>query len=588
MGDGGAESRGGTAAGSCQFSVIVPVWHPEPAHLRACVQSVLAQTYDGWELLLVADGPQPGPVRDVLTWADGHRNVAVLEAAQNLGISGASQMALDRASRPYIALLDHDDQLSPHALGAFAAELNRFGDVDVAYSDEDKLEHQTGRRVMPFYKPGFSMERLRSQMYLGHLLVIRRQLAIDVGGFRSEFDGAQDHDLALRCTERAGRIVHIPRLLYHWRESPTSTALDMDSKDWAWEAGRRAVESHLRRTGFPAEAVQSPVARGVTDLNPRLVSRPKVSIVIPTGGTRRVVHGIETTLVKRAVSSIFARSSYPDFETLVVLDRGSDDSLADDLARSVGDRARLRFLRDRRTFNFANACNIGAIRADGDVLIFLNDDTEIKTPDWIERLVMYATRPGIGAVGVKLLYGDGRIQHAGVWARGGPAHRYVGFRGDHPGNFHALRLAQNCVAVTAACLAVERGRFEEVGGFSSQYPLAYNDVDLCFKLMHRGYRNVVDCATEIIHHESSSRDPRVQDWEIELLRRRWRPLLLRDPFDNPCNLAAGVDEYPPTPVDIAERKAYELNELVLSGRSWPDEDFYNLGARWNDARIKGV
>ncbi len=568
------------------FSIIVPVYHPDPEHLRLCIRSVFDQTYGGWELLLVADGPQPRSVDRILQEVAQHDQVTVLRLDANRGISAASQAALEVAAKEYIALLDHDDQYSIHALGAFAAELMSARDragrpVDLAYSDEDKLELGTGRRTMPFYKPGFSMERLRAQMYLGHLLVFRRELALAVGGFRSEYDGAQDHDLALRIVEQAHLIVHVPRILYHWRESSGSTAYDVDSKGWAWSAGSRAVADHLRRTNFPAEAVASSDAHGVVDLRPRLDNHPMVSVIIPTGGARRVVRGVDVLLAENAIRSLVERSTYPDFEIVVVLDSNADDGLPQRLS-AAAQAVPLKVLRDNRSFSFADACNVGAVRASGEVLVFLNDDTEIEQPDWMDRVVMYAITQGIGAVGVKLLYGDGRVQHAGVWSRGtGPAHRYVGFGRNHPGNFHALRLPQNCLAVTAACLGIERSRFNEVGGFSTQFPLAYNDVDLCLKLTKKGYRNVVDCATEVIHHESSSRDPRVKQWEVDALSRRWRPLLVGDPFDNPCNLAVGVDEFPPTPIDIVEMKT-RSGDLVLSGRSWPDSDFYNIGGRWNE------
>ncbi len=461
--------------------------------------------------------------------------------------------------------------------GAFAAELGRFDDVDLAYSDEDKIDHSTGERKMPFYKPGFSMERLRCQMYLGHMLVLRRSVVESVGGFRADYDGAQDHDLALRVAERARRIVHVPRLLYHWRESPGSTAMETDVKGWAWEAGSRAVNDHLVRSGFPAVGAPHSQAPGVTFLRPRLSDHPPVSIIIPTGGSRRLIHGVDTLLVERAVRSIVELSSYPNVELVVVTDSGTDPRLGDLITsvvaeasdESESDPPTTVVVADGQPFSFARACNLGAIRSTGSVLVFLNDDTEIVMSDWLERLVMYAGRPTIGAVGAKLLYGDGRVQHAGVWARGaGPAHRYMGFSGDHPGNFHALRLAQNCLAVTAACLAVERPKFDAVGGFSTLFPLAYNDVDFCFKLHKRGLRNVVDCTTEVVHHESSSRDPTVRDWEMDLLFRRWRTLLMADPFDNPCNLGAGVDEYPPPPIDIIERKAHQYHDIVLTGRSW--------------------
>ncbi len=581
------EAGDGTSAGSHrrnEFSILVPVWQPDPTHLDECIRSVADQTYDGFELILVVNGPQPGAVDDVLgNWAHrplgGSAECSVMRLPSNRGISGATQAGLDIAGREFVALLDHDDLLSPHALGAFAAELGRFDDVDLAYSDEDKIDLHTGERKMPFYKPGFSMERLRCQMYLGHLLVLRRSVLQEVGGFRSTYDGAQDHDVALRVAERARRIVHVPRLLYHWRESPGSTAMDTDAKNWAFDAGSRAVNDHLQRTGFPAVASPHPRAPGVSLLEPRLVDHPPVSIVIPTGGSRRLLHGVDTMLVERAAVSIVERTSYPEIELVLVTDSRSDPGLAGHVATAVSDavadrgpdapRTSLVVVADDQPFNFARACNLGAVRSSGSVVVFLNDDTEVVMGDWLERLVMYAVQSEIGAVGAKLLYGDGRVQHAGVWARGaGPAHRYMGFSNDHPGNFHALRLPQNCLAVTAACLAVERSKFDLVGGFCTLFPLAYNDVDFCFKLHEQGFRNVVDCTTEVVHHESSSRDPQVRDWEMDRLFRRWRLLLEADPFDNPCNLGVGVDEFPPPPIDVVERKAHQYHDITLVARSW--------------------
>lgn len=564
-------------AADALFSVIVPVWRPDPDHLMACIKSVVEQTCDRWELLLIVNGDQPGLVDAVLDSWDWHERIDVIRLAQNLGISQASQVGLDRASAEFIALLDHDDMLSEHALGAFAAEINRFGEVDLAYSDEDKLDAMTGRRKMPFYKPAFSMERLRCQMYLGHMLVIRRSLAVDVGGFRSSFDGAQDHDLALRVAERARTVVHLPRILYHWRESQRSTALKPDTKNWAWEAGPRAVEDHLKRTGFPATARPHPSGLGVTRLVPQLADPPLVSIIVPTGGTRRPINGLDSVLIQRAVATVTKNTAYPNYELVVVTDNQADAELASSvgaarLPRSAdpcGPVPDLNVVADDQPFNFARACNLGAVHSNGDVLVFLNDDVEIVRPEWLDRMVMYATRPEIGATGLKLLYSDGRIQHGGVWSRaGGPAHRYVGYAGDHPGNFNALHLAQNCLAVTAACLAIERSKFEQVGGFCMLFPLAYNDVDLCLKLHRLGYRNVVDCDNDVVHHESSTRDPTVRDWELDLLFRRWRPVLTADPYDNPCNLAAGVEEFPPTPIDVAESKAYRYQEIDVSGRVW--------------------
>lgn len=552
------------------FSILVPVWHPDPEHLQACIASVEAQTTADWELCLVIDGPQPSETEVALVASvDGADDrVRVHRRAENGGIAAATDDALRLARGRYVVLLDNDDTLAPDALGTMAWELAQYDDVDLAFSDEDHLDATTGARINPFYKPGFSVERLRQQMYLGHLLVIRRTVAIAAGGFRPGYDGSQDHDLALRVAERARRVLHVPKLLYHWRESPTSTALDPSAKDWAYEAGVRAVASHLERTGFPATASRNPNWPGIIDLAPALTDHPTVSVIIPTGGTRRAIGGIDTILVEQAVRSLAEITRYPNLEIIVVLDATVDPELAPILQLAVGP-ASLRLVDDDRPFNFAKACNLGAVRARGDILVFLNDDTEIIRPEWLERLVMYATRPDIGAVGAKLVYGDRRIQHAGTWSRhGNPHHRYVGYGADHPGYLAALATAQNCLSVTAACLAVERAKFEAVGGFAPRFPLAYNDVDLCLKLSRQGLRTVVDCATEVVHHESSSRDPSVADWEFDQLRRRWAVVLDNDPYDNPNHTAPGVEEYPPTSVELIERR--RANEGTdLRARAWP-------------------
>jgi GT2 family glycosyltransferase len=558
------------------FSVLVPIWHPEPDHLRACIASVLAQTTDDWELCLVLDGPQPPDAEEALTLAVASDPAAgrgpddrirIHRREANGGIAAATDDALTMARGEFIALLDNDDTLAPEALGTVAWEIDRHPDVDLVFSDEDHLDATTGERINPFFKPGFSVERLRQQMYLGHLLVVRRSLAVEVGGFRPGYDGSQDHDLALRVAERSRRVLHVPKLLYHWRESPTSTALDASAKDWAYEAGVRAVASHLERTGFPATASRNPDWPGIIDLTPALVDHPAVSVVIPTGGTRRRVAGIDTLLVEQAVATLAERTDYPGFEIVVVIDQHAEPELAAVLERVAGPRP-FRAVQDDRPFHFSQACNLGAGRSGGELLVFLNDDTEIIQPDWLQRMVMYATRPDVGAVGAKLLYADRTIQHAGTWSRNGnPYHRYVGYGADHPGYLASLTAAQNCLSVTAACLAVERAKFEEVGGFTPVFPLAYNDVDLCLKLSRHGHRTVVDCATRLIHHESSSRDPAVTTSEFEQLHRRWGPVLHNDPYDNPNNTSPGVEEYPPTSVDLVDLR--QARGADHPARAWP-------------------
>ena len=553
------------------FSVLVPVWHPQPDHLFACVGSVIDQTTSDWELCLVVDGPQPPSVDRVLAEIETMDDrIRVHRRADNGGIGASSNDALAMARGEFVALLDNDDTLAPEALGTVAWEIAHHTQIDLVFTDEDHLDAKTEARVSPFFKPGFSMDRLRQQMYLGHLVVLRKSLATAVGGFRSEFDGSQDHDLVLRVVEKARRVLHIPKVLYHWRESPSSTALDPGAKRWAYEAGVRAVQAHLERTGFPATARANEDWPGIIDLEPALDKTPPVSIVIPTGGTRRMVRGREVLLIEQAVESLVERSSYANYELVVVLDQHSTVDLVDRIVAAAGS-ASLQLVHDTRPFNFAKASNLGAVRARGEVLLFLNDDTEVIMANWIDRLVMYATRPDVGAVGPKLLYGDRRIQQAGIWARGGcPGHRYVGFLDRHPGYLASLTTSQNCLAVTAACLAVERHKFEEVGGFATIFPLSYNDVDLCLKLRMAGFRSVLDCATEVVHHESSSRDPTVADWEFDQLQERWSSVLHADPYDNPNHTAIGVEEYPPTSTVLADLRL-RFDEADYRARSWPVE-----------------
>lgn len=523
------------------FSVLVPVYKPEPEHLIECIQSVIDQTTSDWELCLVADGPQSAEVDAILDWDD--KRIKVHRRPENGGIIAASRDALAMATGEFIALLDNDDTLALNALGSMAWYMAEYPDADVVYSDEDKLDLD-GNRVDPFHKPAWSPERLRTQMYLGHLGVYRRNLVNEVGGFRDGFDGSQDHDLALRVTEVARSILHVPQVLYHWRAVETSTASSPGAKDWAFDAGVRAVQSHLERTGFPAIAKRSSIHPGVIDLEPALEEFPLVSIVIPTGGGERIVRGATVVLAEHAIESVVARSTYPNYEIIVVLDCHSTIELEHRLVE-IG-QGHVKIVRDEKDFSFAGASNLGSIAGAGDILLFLNDDTEVHLDNWIERLVMYATQSGIGAVGAKLLYADGRIQHAGVWSRdGGPGHRYPGYRGSHPGYMSSLWLAQNCIAVTGACLMVERNKFEAVGGFCTQFPLNFNDVDLCLKMSSAGHRTVVDCATTHTHLESSTRNPEVKDWEYYQLRDRWERFLHRDPWDNPHHVAHGVEEFPP-------------------------------------------
>lgn len=547
------------------LSIVVPVYRPEPQHLREAIRSVETQTDPDWQLLLVADGPQPPEVDAILDDCVDERMTVVRRSEQG-GIVAASNDGIEHADGDFLTFLDNDDTLSERAVAVCRFAIEQHDDVDVVYSDEDKLD-PSGRRVDPFHKPGWSPERLRCQMYIGHLAVYRRSVVEAVGRLRPAFNGSQDHDLALRATEIARRVSHVPQVLYHWRQASTSTAFDPSTKDWAFEAGVRAVQDHLERVGIPAVAERDHQRVGVIAVNPQLVEFPLVSVIILTGGRRRTARGVDFVLVETAVASVVEQSSYPNYEIVVVLDRTSTDELAERLLDIGGGRVRI--VRDSEPFSFSGANNLGVSHAFGERLIFLNDDTEVITPDWMERFVLWMSTDGVGAVGCCLEYPDGRIQHAGVYSRRGePSHRYAGFSAAAPGAFGVLSTTTNSLAVTGACLGVLRDKFEAVGGFSTVFPLNFNDVDLCLKLVDRGWRTVLDNRTRIVHFETSSRPEVVESWEHLSMLERWSQLLNDDPWDNQNLEGYGVEE---TPAPAALTELRERSGWAPLPRVWPHE-----------------
>ncbi len=548
------------------FTVLTPVFHPDVGHFRSTIASVVGQSDPDWELILVLDGPHPPAYASIVRdFADDR--IRMVERDTNGGISAASNDGLAISTGEFVAFLDHDDTLASFALISCRMAIEEWPDTDVLYSDEDKIDTD-GRRNGAFCKPQFSPDWLRCHMYLNHLTVYRRSLVQDVGGFRPEMDGAQDHDLALRATERARRVIHIPRILYHWRQSESSTAADPESKSWAYEAGVRVVADALERQGVQARAIRRPGYMGIVDLVPQLRSEPLVSIIVPTAGGSRLIIGERIRLIDRCLQSIAERSTYPNYEVVVVLDLSTPADVVQQL-RDL-DAPHVRFVHNTRPFNFSEACNLGRDHSSGEVLVFLNDDTEVVTPDWLERLIVFATLDGVGAVGVKLLYSDGRIQHMGLSSRNGFGHRAIGRAGDDVGPYGSYTVQTNVLCVTGACLAIQADRFDLVGGFTSIFPLAFNDLDLCLKLYRIGLRTMLEPQVTLVHHESSSRDPKVSDAEMELLFDRWRNLIEDDPYDNPH-----LRYSDPCDVEQQQPPAYflQLKELVgldyAPPRAWP-------------------
>ncbi len=523
---------------SPRFSILTPVYETPAGVLRKTLRSVQRQSFGDWELCLVDDGSEQPHVREILDQAQHEdERIRVSYRESNSGIVAASNDALAMAQGEFIALLDHDDMLHPDALAHVAEALDQTPEADYAYTDEDKV-NLAGQHSHPFFKPDWSPERLRTQMYTCHLSVLRRSLVEEVGGFDPEFEGSQDWDLVLKVTERARAVVHVPRVLYHWRMLKTSAAAEAAAKPWAFEAGCRAVQAHCNRIGLHAEVDLDPEDPGVLHLKPKLERQPLVSIVIPTGGQAREVRFKPVILVVNCVRNIVEQSTYENYEIVCVVDESVQPVILQELRDIAGDR--LRLVPFTGSFNFSAKINLGAVRSRGEHLLLLNDDIEVDTPDWIERMVMYSERDEIGAVGGRLLWGDTRLQHVGIAFEGGlPHHTYRTFAGSHRGYANAVLIARNCLAVTGACLMTRRDVFEELGGLTMTLPVNFNDVDYCLKVHTSGRRIVYDPDLVMYHFESSSREAVVEAWEVEQLVGRWQQVAAVDPFGNP-NIRRGL------------------------------------------------
>jgi GT2 family glycosyltransferase len=508
-------------------SVLLPVFNIEERYLRLAIESVLRQLYPYWELCIADDGSTAPHVRPVLeAYARRDPRVKVAFHERNAGIAAASNTALALASGEYIALLDHDDELAEHALSRVAREIVADRDVDLLYSDEDKLDG-AGRHVAPFFKPDWSPEYFLACMYTCHLGVYRTALVRELGGFRSASDFAQDYDLALRIVARSQRIRHIPDVLYHWRMLPGSTAAGSDAKPQAHEAARRALQNHLIETGRDGTVEPGPVP-GFHRARFTIRGAPRVSIIIPTAYRAARIRGETTTFVANCVESIRRRSTYPHYEILIL----DNDAPPAACARRLCDFDAVR-IPYTEPFNFAATVNLGAARAVGEHLLFLNDDTEVLAPDWLECLLEYSQQPDIGAVGAKLLFPDGRVQHAGVaLVNGDPLHPSYGAPGDSLGYFCAGVVPHNCAAVTAACLMTRADVFHDVGGFCEDLPLNYNDIDYCLRVRAAGRRVVFTPYARLCHYESASK-PGIFAAELDIFKARWGKQLRDDPYFNP-------------------------------------------------------
>jgi len=527
-----------------KISIIMPVYNPPVKLLKEAIESVIAQDYQNWELC-IADDCSPNPkVRKLLHYYEVKgNNIKVCYRTENGHISASSNSALALATGEFVLLMDHDDLLTPNCLSEVVLHLNEHPKQDILYSDEDKID-EAGQHSMPHFKPDWAPDSLMSRNYFGHVVVIRKTIMDEIGGFRLGVEGSQDYDLLLRATERSQNIGHISKVLYHWRIHKHSAAQSEDVKPYAYIAAKKALEEALVRRNTPGSVHYLSGLRGYR-INYQMEAQPKVSIIIPTKD--------QTGLLKNAIDSILEKTDWENYEILVLNNNSSSKeyfAFAGAYAQKYSDK--IRFIDANFPFNFSKLMNLGVHETDGEFILFLNNDIEVIHADWLRQMVSYSQQKHVGAVGVKLLYPDDTVQHAGVIVGlGGVAgHVFVQFPRDEAGYFNYLQSVNNFSAVTAACMMCRREVYEEVQGMNEDLEVEYNDVDLCLRFTHAGYFNLYLPTVELYHYESATRGHPHQSREsferhireMEIFKSKWQHVIERDPYYNP-NLNLGVHDY---------------------------------------------
>lgn len=515
-----------------KISVVVPVYNVKSDQLDACIRSVQNQTYSNWELCLADDASTWQSVKKCLSKYEKQENIKICYRKENGHISECTNSAIQMADGEFIAFMDCDDVLAPNALYEVAKKLNEDRTLDFIYSDEDKIDEKGMKRHEPHFKPDWSPDTFLSLMYTCHLGVYRRSIGEEIGWLRKGYEGAQDYDFTLRFTEKTQKIGHIPKILYHWRERKESTAVNPEAKSYIWETAKRAKEDALKRRGLDGEVEWVPEIYQYR-VNYKVPDGAMVSVIIPSKDN--------FDILKRCLDSLSELTAYPNYE-IIVVDNGSSQKQKEkyeDYCQQHG----YSYQYEPMDFNFSRMCNLGAKRAKGRFLLFLNDDITITNAVWMERMAGHAALSYVGAVGAKLLYPDSTlIQHIGVISfTGGPVHSFCQFDDNPIYYFCRNKMEYNYSAVTAACLMVEADKFREVGGFDESFAVAYNDIDFCYKLTEKGYYNVSRMDAVLYHHESLSRgsDVMVPEKmqrlleEREHLYREHPQFISRDPFYSP-------------------------------------------------------
>lgn len=544
------------------ISIVVPAYRTPEKFLCQMIRSVQEQTYENWELCIANGSPQDETMSRVLNrFAQEDPRVRFENLKENLGIAENTNRAFAMAKGEFLGLLDHDDLLAPNALYEVVQALQEKG-TDVVYTDEDKVTMDLDEHFQPHLKPDFNLDLLRSNNYICHFFVVRKSLVEQVGGFRREFDGAQDYDFIFRCVEVAKNVVHVPEILYHWRTHRASTADNPASKMYAFEAGKRAIEAHLKRMQVKG-TVSHTKDYGFYRVKYPLQKEEKISILIPNKD--------EKESLQACLESIWEKSTYSNYEIIIIENNSTTSEIFDYYKILEQEHENLKVVCWDREFNYSAINNYGARYAAGDYLLFLNNDVTVITPDWMEEMLGVCQRAEVGAVGVKLYYPDDTIQHAGcVVGLGGVAgHLFTDMPRSRTGYLHKASLLQDMSAVTAACMMMKRSVFQEVGGFTQELSVAFNDVDLCLKVRERGWLVVYDPYAELYHMESKTRGAeddkkkvRRFQTEIEYMRSHWLRILKQgDPYYNK-NLSLTKWNYSlrPLEADKQTRKQYEKSD----------------------------
>lgn len=543
------------------ISVVVPVYNVEPQMLTACIQSVQNQTYDNWELCLVDDCSTDARVRETLRQFEGVERIKIKYRSENGHISRTTNDGIAMAEGEFVALLDCDDLYAENALYEIAKKLNEDHTLDFIYSDEDKLSEDGTKRRNPFFKPDWSPDTFMSLMYTCHLAVYRKSLLDEMGGLRVGLEGSQDYDLVLRVMEKTNRIGHVPKILYHWREREESTANDISAKPYIIETTKKAKLEALERRGVKGhlEYIKDIVMFRVVY---EVVGNPRVSIIIPSKDNYDIL--------KQCLTSIRKETKYQNYE-IIVVDNGSAEETHAKYTQMCKE-LECKYHYAPMEFNFSKMCNIGAHLADGQFLLFLNDDIRVEGAEWLERMLGHAQQPHTGAVGCKLIYPNTNlIQHVGVVSfMVGPGHAFQRINDDLNCYWGRNKLEYNYSAVTGACLMIDRNKYDQVGGFSEQLPVAYNDIDLCFNLVEAGYYNVVRTDVRLYHYESISRGYDAvsqekaarQQREMKKLYDRHPEFKGYDPCYNP-NLIGNSDNFSLRLLKVKEIETPEETQQVL-------------------------